>query len=138
VRTFVPELAGWFGVVDALVCMGGYNTLGEALVRGTPTVCVPRTTPRSEQLIRARALARLGLLEVVEPDSLDATALSAAIGRTLRRTRPSLARAANKALPFDGAAIAADNLLAKAALSRAGRAGRNGGRGTLRAVSAPS
>ena len=61
VRTFVPELAGWFGAVDALVCMGGYNTLLEALVRGTPTVCVPRTTPRSEQLIRARALADLGL-----------------------------------------------------------------------------
>ena len=46
-RTFVPELAGWFGAVDALVCMGGYNTLAEALVRGTPTVCVPRTAPRA-------------------------------------------------------------------------------------------
>lgn len=26
-HTFVPELARWFGSVDALVCMGGYNTL---------------------------------------------------------------------------------------------------------------
>jgi predicted glycosyltransferase len=117
-RTFVPDLSGWFGVVDGLVCMGGYNTLGEALVRGTPTVCVPRITPRREQLIRARALARLRLLEVVEPQRLDAATLGAAIGRALRRRRSWIARAARQALPFDGAEIAAEQLLAEAALSK--------------------
>ena len=119
VRTFVPELAGWFGVVDALVCMGGYNTLLEALVRGTPTVCVPRTVPRTEQQIRARALARLGLLQVVEPDRLGAEALRGEIATALTRERQAVARAARRALPFDGAVVAAETLLDEAALSRA-------------------
>ena len=122
VRTFVPELAGWFGAVDALVCMGGYNTLLEALVRGTPTVCVPRTTPRSEQLIRARALADLGLLQVVEPGRLDGAALRREVTSALARTRRGVACAARSRLDFDGAATAAEILLAEAASSRASRA----------------
>jgi predicted glycosyltransferase len=138
VRTFVPELAGWFGVVDALVCMGGYNTLVEALVRGTPTVCIPRTTPRTEQLIRARALARLGLLDVVDPDNLNAVLLRDAIGGALRRARQSIVRAAHEALAFDGAALAAESLLAEAALSRVGIGGRTGPRPSPGAASTAS
>jgi predicted glycosyltransferase len=117
VRTFVPELAGWFGVVDALVCMGGYNTLAEALVRGTPTVCAPRTTPRSEQLIRARVLARRGLLQVVEPQRLSRQTLRDAVASALTRSRPAIAREARATLAFDGASVAAELLLAEAARS---------------------
>src|SRR3954447_10139441 len=65
-HSFLPDLAERLGRGGAPACMGGYNTLGEGLVRGTPTVCVPRVEPRTEQLIRARAFARLGLLQVVE------------------------------------------------------------------------
>jgi predicted glycosyltransferase len=119
VRTFVPELSGWFGAVDALVCMGGYNTLLEALVRGTPTVCAPRTIPRSEQLIRARALGGLGLLQVLEPDRMDGETLRHEVTVALTRSRPEIARAARDALAFDGAAVAAESLLAEAAKSRA-------------------
>jgi predicted glycosyltransferase len=57
---FLPNLSDWFAHVDALVCMGGYNTLGEALSMPTPIVCIPRIKPREEQLMRARAFARLG------------------------------------------------------------------------------
>src|SRR5438132_13248601 len=32
--TFVQHLSGLFGSVDALVCMGGYNTVGEAVSKG--------------------------------------------------------------------------------------------------------
>jgi predicted glycosyltransferase len=113
VRTFVPELAGWFGAVDAVVCMGGYNTLAEVLVRGTPTVCVPRTAPRSEQVIRARALAELGLLQVIEPDRLTADAMRFEVESALTRSRPAIARAARRALVFDGAEVAAKTLLAE-------------------------
>jgi predicted glycosyltransferase len=122
VRTFVPELAGWFGAVGALVCMGGYNTLAEALVRGTPTVCVPRTAPRSEQVIRARALAALGLLQVVEPDRLSAETLRSEVATALTRSRPAIARAARQALVFDGADVAAESLLEQASMSRMRRA----------------
>ena len=118
VRTFVPELAGWFGVVDAVVCMGGYNTLIEALVRGAPTVCVPRTAPRREQLIRARALEDLDLLGVVELDQVGVDVLRAAIESALMRSRSTIARAARSALDFGGAGVAAESLLAEAALSR--------------------
>jgi predicted glycosyltransferase len=119
VRTFVPELPGWFSAVDALVCMGGYNTLLEALVRGTPTVCVPRTVPRSEQLIRARTLARRGLLRVVEPARLDASNLRGEVASALADSRPAIADAAQKTLGFGGAAVAAESLLAEAAMSHA-------------------
>jgi predicted glycosyltransferase len=122
VHTFVSGLADWFGAVDAVVCMGGYNTLAETLVRGTPTVCVPRTIPRTEQLIRARALAALGLLQIVEPDRLDAVTLRTEIGSALTRSRPAIALAANQALLFDGAGTAAGFLLAEAAKSCVRRA----------------
>ena len=46
-HTFVRGLDAWFVAVDCLVCMGGYNTIAEALSRGTPTVCVPRVVPRT-------------------------------------------------------------------------------------------
>jgi predicted glycosyltransferase len=120
-RIFVPELAGWFAAVDALVCMGGYNTLLEALVRGTPTVCVPRTVPRSEQLIRARALGGRGLLHVLEPDRLDPITLREAVTAALARPRTEIAVAAQATLGCDGAAVAARSLLAEAARSRARR-----------------
>lgn len=78
-RRFAPELGAQFGSFDALVCMGGYNTLTEAVASGVPTVCVPRVRPRREQLLRARAFARLGLLSVVEPGGLSAGRLREAI-----------------------------------------------------------
>src|SRR5918999_15591 len=110
-RRFVPGLAKAFGVLDALVCMGGYNTLTEAVSSGVPTVCVPRAYPRTEQLIRARAFARRGLLHVLEPRSLDAAALrdevESAMTEPLRERPPSL--------DLDGAERAAELLLELAA-----------------------
>ena len=110
-RRFVPGLAKAFGVLDALVCMGGYNTLTEAVSSRVPTVCVPRAHPRTEQLIRARAFARRGLLHVLEPRSLDAAALrdevESAMTEPLRERPPSL--------DLDGAERAAELLLELAA-----------------------
>lgn len=108
---FLPNLSEWFARVDALVCMGGYNTLGEALSVGTPIVCVPRTEPRQEQLMRARIFARLGLLRVLEPNQLDASRLRLAVERMLKVPRHVLAQKAKAALHFDGAFEAAKNLL---------------------------
>jgi predicted glycosyltransferase len=110
-RSFVPQLAGWFGVADALVCMGGYNTLTEAVSRGTPTVCVPRVRPRREQLIRAEAFGRLGLIRTLVPDALSPGRLRAEVELALSADRDDLARRAHSALDFDGARRAARNLL---------------------------
>jgi predicted glycosyltransferase len=85
-RRFVPNVSSLFPTANALVCMGGYNTLAEAVASGVPTVCVPRVRPRSEQLIRARALARFGLLRVVEPRRLDPTALRLEVEAAVRES----------------------------------------------------
>lgn len=113
-HTFVAELGRWFSSVDALVCMGGYNTLVEAVSAGTPTVCVPRIVPRTEQLIRARVFAQLGLLRILEPPcvgGLDARALRGEVDAVLTWSRREVAERAHATLGFDGAHRAADQLL---------------------------
>lgn len=113
-HTFVPRLPTLFPRVDAVVCMGGYNTLGESMAAGMPTVCVPRMVPRTEQLLRARAFAKLGLLEVLEPGDLSAEAVRAAVGRVLALPREGLRVRMQSTLHFDGATRAARELIAHA------------------------
>jgi predicted glycosyltransferase len=100
--------------------MGGYNTLGEAISRGTPTVCVPRVHPRQEQLIRARAFERLGLLRTVEPDLLNPALLREEIDAVLGASRRELAARAGASLDFGGARRAATRLLELAGRAAAG------------------
>jgi predicted glycosyltransferase len=128
-----PDIASWFSHADALVCMGGYNTLCEATSRGTPTLCVPRVRPRREQLIRARAFARLGLLSFVEPDVLTPEVLRREVAALLGANRRELAGRAQAALGFDGAAAAAGQLL-DLAKARRGRTPRRGGARRLAAL----
>jgi predicted glycosyltransferase len=128
-----PDIASWFSHADALVCMGGYNTLCEATSRGTPTLCVPRVRPRREQLIRARAFARLGLLSVVEPEVLTPKLLRRKGAALLGADRRELAGRAQAALGFDGAAAAARELL-DLANARHGRTPMRGGARRLAAL----
>ena len=111
---FLPGLARTLGSVDAVVCMGGYNTLAEAMSRGVPTVCVPRTSPRREQLLRAAAFERLGLLQVLLPERLEVEALRHALGEALSTPRGPLRERIAASLRFDGAVRAARLLLALA------------------------
>src|SRR5919106_774943 len=112
---FVPGLSAAFGSLDALVCMGGYNTLIEAAASGVPTVCVPRVRPRREQLLRAREFARFGLLKLLQPDQLDAAHLGDAIEWALEARRGRGVGWPGASLNFDGAARAAYHLLDLAA-----------------------
>jgi predicted glycosyltransferase len=54
----------------AVVAMGGYNTTIELLAARKRAVIVPRVEPRVEQLIRARCLSELGLMEMIHPHDL--------------------------------------------------------------------
>lgn len=110
-RAFVPHLSSLFDSADALVCMGGYNTLTEAVAHGIPTVCVPRNVPRREQLIRAEAFARLGLLQVCLPTELHPAWLRQKIDAALASPREPLRARARAQLQFDGARLAAKHLL---------------------------
>jgi predicted glycosyltransferase len=113
-RHYIPHLSALFGSVDALVAMGGYNTLVEAAALGVPTVCVPRTYPRMEQLMRAEAFERLGLLQLCHPERLQAQQLRSHIGKALNISKTTLKARAHRVLDFDGARRAASCLLALA------------------------
>ncbi len=65
----------------AVVAMGGYNTFCEILSLDKPSLVVPRTRPRREQLIRARAAERLGLVRTMIDDGRgrDPLAMAAAL-----------------------------------------------------------
>jgi len=111
---FVSNLSASFADVDALVCMGGYNTLAEAVSQGVPIVCAPRMSPRAEQVIRARALERLGLVRILNSDAMDVATLGEAIGSVMETPGRELLARARAHLSFDGAAQAAGHLLALA------------------------
>ncbi|WP_432519797.1 glycosyltransferase family protein [Kineococcus sp. SYSU DK006] len=66
---FTDAVGEWAAAADAVVCMGGYNSVAEVLATTTPALVVPRTRPRREQEVRARALASAGMLDVAtDPD----------------------------------------------------------------------
>ena len=110
-RNYVPHLSALFSCLDALVCMGGYNTLVEAAALGVPTVCVPRVKPRTEQLIRAEAFERLGLLQVCRSEQLRPHSLRRQVNNALARSPQDLRALAQVALNLRGAQQAAGCLL---------------------------
>ena len=59
-----------------VIAMGGYNPVCEALCLEKSALIVPRTSPRTEQLIRAEWLRDLGALEVMHPAKMTAGSLS--------------------------------------------------------------
>jgi predicted glycosyltransferase len=106
---FTEDLASYLAAADVVISMGGYNSVCELLSAGKPAIVVPRVVPRREQLIRAEALSRRGLLRLVHPDRLAPAVLCEEMERLLDehgRDRPRL--------PLDGlagAAAALDELL---------------------------
>jgi predicted glycosyltransferase len=97
VLTGLPQLADLVAAADAVVSMGGYNTVREILTHRRPALIVPRVRPRVEQLIRARALERRGLVRVVHPDELTPESLGAEVRHLLAAGPPPAA-----ALSLDG------------------------------------
>jgi predicted glycosyltransferase len=67
VRTyhFYRQMETIFAAADLVVSMGGYNTLCEILSQGTPSLVIPRETPRKEQMIRAQAFKRQNLVDFI-------------------------------------------------------------------------
>jgi len=67
-----------------VVTRGGYNSLCELIHLGVPTVVVPRSWPRREQLLRARGFAARGLVRLVEEDGPElAVRLAEAVGQAM-------------------------------------------------------
>ncbi|MCD4720341.1 MAG: glycosyltransferase [Desulfobacula sp.] len=62
---FFSDMETLIAASDILVCMGGYNTICEALSSKTMSLVIPREVPRKEQYIRAQAFHREGLIEFI-------------------------------------------------------------------------
>ena len=94
-----------FAAADAVVSMGGYNSVCEALAAARPLVIVPRATDKVEQAIRAELLAARGLVSCVHPRELAPDRLAEAIEWALGCDRVAHARRVREIIPsFDGAA----------------------------------
>lgn len=95
---FEPAMQRLWSSVDAVVAMGGYNTMAEIVAHRLPAIIVPRTYPRREQMIRALAFQRrLGShMRVIPPEALQPGRLVEA----LRRLPPR--RGARLTMNFDG------------------------------------
>ena len=70
-----PRLEEMFGAADLVVSMGGYNTICEILCQETPSLIIPRETPRKEQLLRAQAFKKNRLIDFIPWPELTADRL---------------------------------------------------------------
>jgi len=108
IKAFDPNLPSLFSSAEVVVSMCGYNTTAEVLASGARAVMVPRTWRYGEhekgdaggreweQLLRARALADMGLIDLIEPEALTPEHLA---GRILAQ---STARRPDHAVSLDG------------------------------------
>ncbi|MEA5466831.1 glycosyltransferase family protein [Leptothoe sp. PORK10 BA2] len=78
-QCFTSDLLAYIDAADAVVSMGGYNTLTEILTLGKRAVVVPRSKPSQEQLIRAARFAAKGWITMVHPDALTPLTLIQAV-----------------------------------------------------------
>jgi predicted glycosyltransferase len=80
---FIPEPAKLVQEAEAIVCMGGYNSVCEALSHNKRVLIVPRVKPRREQLIRAQKFVERNIAHMLHPDMLNPCSLNEAIQRIL-------------------------------------------------------
>ena len=95
---FTREMLSCMNAADAVVAMGGYNTVCELLTLGTPAVIVPRVEPVAEQWMRAERMQHLGLLRALHP----AAATPAALMDTVAQALATRGRRSTGALALDG------------------------------------
>ena len=77
---FYRRMEKLMAAADLVISMGGYNTLSEVISQGTLSLVIPRETPRTEQLLRARALQKHGLVDYIPWNDLSTGRLRAKIG----------------------------------------------------------
>ncbi|MDT1063648.1 glycosyltransferase family protein [Paracoccus sp. CPCC 101403] len=68
IMDFSPRMEDLMAHAEAVVCMSGYNTWCEVLSFDKPTLMVPRTEPREEQLIRACRASELNAATMLLPE----------------------------------------------------------------------
>lgn len=94
---FTDDMPGYIGAADAVISMGGYNTVCETLSLHRPNIIVPRVSPRKEQLIRASFLKDHGYVGMIHPGELEPMSLTKAAFRLLEMDKAAIPH-----LPMDG------------------------------------
>ena len=88
--TFTNNLGVLMQRAAGVVAMGGYNTFCEILSFDKKAIIVPRTRPRLEQFIRARAARNIGLIEMLDADKgRDPHAMATALRQLPQQGVPS-------------------------------------------------
>ena len=83
VREFTDDMMSYVNAADAVVCMGGYNTICDVASAGKRAVVVPRVRPVEEQWIRADRLAHMGVVAFAHPDLMTPYSLAGAVLQAL-------------------------------------------------------
>jgi predicted glycosyltransferase len=97
---YSDDLASYMGAADAVLSMGGYNTVCEILSLGKRAIVVPRTEPVQEQWIRAERMAQMGLFQAIHPDQLTPKGLmQALLSQLAATTRPPSTQLDMDAMP---------------------------------------
>lgn len=102
ISEFTDDLMSYMEAADAIVAMGGYNTICEILSLSKRAVIVPRVQPVQEQLIRAERMAEFGLFKAIHPDVLTPENLMKAVCEQLNDISnhlPAISRLDLDALP---------------------------------------
>jgi predicted glycosyltransferase len=86
-RPFTPDLLGQMAAADLSISRAGYNTCTNVLEVRARALLVPSPL-MSDQRLRARRLAELGIVETLDPEDASPERLAAAILRALERPRP--------------------------------------------------
>jgi predicted glycosyltransferase len=82
---FTNDLMSYLGAADAVVAMGGYNTVCEILSLQKNAIIIPRVRPVQEQLMRAERMSERGYFQYIHPDELTAENLMQTLQNELNR-----------------------------------------------------
>ncbi len=110
ISRFERDLPSLMRAADAVVTMGGYNSLCEVTGSDARAIVIPRTTPRKEQLLRAQAFARLGLVDLLLPEEATPSRLRDAVEGALARKFEGRAARRAASRPMSGAPVLRNGL----------------------------
>jgi predicted glycosyltransferase len=115
-QDFADDMNACMNAADAVVSMGGYNSVCEILSLGKPALIVPRVLPVEEQWVRADRLARRGMVDCLHPDDLDGPAMHQRLQDLLVFGKAQLM--ARQPLSLDGLEVLTRRVLRGAAPAR--------------------
>jgi predicted glycosyltransferase len=89
-QDFTEDMNSCINAADAVVSMGGYNSVCEILSLQKPALIIPRTQPVEEQWVRAERFARRGMVDCLHPDDMSGASIHLRLNKLLAYGRSQL------------------------------------------------